>query len=92
MEPWPAVGAEAVAEMALGLRRRFFGANARPVLLLPGITLGLAFLRASLDLRLFPLLDVLSKLFVGLAAVLRSRRPRPSGIHDQSFAQPRFAI
>ena len=72
MEPWPPVGAEAVAKMTPSAGGRLLGANSWSVRLFPGVTLGLAFLRACLDFRLFPLLDVLGKLLVGLAPVLRS--------------------
>ena len=72
MEPWPPVDAEAVAKMTPSAGGRLLGANARPVLLLPGVTLGLAFLHARFYFSLFPLLDVLGKLLVGLAPVLRS--------------------
>ena len=88
MEPWSPVGTEAVAEVPLGLRCRFFGANSWSVLLLPRVTLGLAFLRARLDLRLLALLDVLGKLLVSFSTVLRPRRPRPRCVHDQAFAEP----
>ena len=88
MEPRPPVAPKSMAKVALGLRRRLLGANARPVLLLPGVTLGLAFLRARFYFSLLPLLDVLSKLLVGLAPVLGARRPRSSGIHNQAFAEP----
>ena len=88
MEPWSPVGTEAVAEVPLGLRCRFFGANSWSVLLLPRVTLGLALLRACLDFRLFPLFDMRGKLLVGLAPVLGARRPRPRRVHDQAFAEP----
>ena len=92
MEPWPPVGAEAVAEMTPSAGGRLLGTDSWPVLFLPGVTLGLALLCPRLDFRLFPLLDVLSKLLVRLAPVLRARHPRPRRVHDQSFAQPRVAI
>ena len=92
MEPWPPVTPKSMAEVALRSSRRLFGTDSWPVLLLPRITLGLAFLRARLDLRLLALLDVLSKLLVSFTPVLRARRPRPRRVHDQAFAQPRFAI
>ena len=92
MQEWSPVAPKSMAEVALGLRRRFFGANSRPVLLLPRVALGLALLRARLDLRLLSLLDVLGKLFISFTPVLRARRPRPSGIYNQAFAEPRFAI
>ena len=92
MEPWPPVTPKSMAKVALGLRRRFFGADARPVLPLPGITLGLAFFRPRRHFSLFPLLDVLGELLVGFTPVLRSRCPRPRRVHDQSFAEPGFAI
>ena len=89
MKPRPPVTPESMAEMALGLRRRLLGADAWPVLLLPGVTLGLAFLRTSLDLRLLPLLDVLRELLVRLSPVLGARRPWPRRVHDQAFPEPR---
>ena len=92
MEPWPPVAPKSMAKVALCLRSRFFGANARPVLPLPRVTLGLAFLGTRFYFSLFPLLDVLGKLFISFTPVLRARRPRPSGIYNQAFAEPRFAI
>ena len=92
MEPWPPVGAEAVAEVALGLGRRLLGTDSWSVLPLPRITLGLALLRPRFYFSLFPLLDVLRELLVCLASVLGARRPRPRRVHDQAFAQPGFAI
>ena len=88
MEPRPPVTPKSMAEVALGSSRRLLGANSWSVRLLPGVTLGLAFLRARLDFRLLPLLDVLSKLLVRLSPVLRSRSPRTSGIYNQAFAEP----
>ena len=88
MQPRPTVGAEAVAEVALGLRRRLLGTDSWPVLLLPRITLGLAFLRAGGNFSLLALLDVLGELFISFTPVFRSRRPRTSGIYNQAFAEP----
>ena len=88
MEPWPPVTPKSMAEVPLCLRRRLLGTNARPVLLLPRITLGLAFLRARFYFSLLPLFHVLRELFVRLAPVLGARRPRPRRVHDQSFAEP----
>ena len=92
MEPRPPVGAEAVAKMTPSAGSCLLGADARPMLLLPGVTLGLAFLCPRLDLRLLALLDMLGKLFISFTSVLGARRPRPRRVHDQSFSQPRFAI
>ena len=92
MEPWPPVGAEAVAEVALGLGRRLLGTDSWSVLPLPRVTLGLAFLGTRFYFSLFPLLDVLGKLFISFTPVLRARRPRTSGIYNQAFAEPRVAI
>ena len=92
MEPRPPVGAEAVAEVALGLGRRLLGTDSWSVLPLPRVTLGLAFLGTRFYFSLFPLLDVLGKLFISFTPVLRARRPRSRRVHDQAFAQPRFAI
>ena len=88
MQEWSPVTPESMAEVALGLRRRFFGADARPVLLLPRITLGLAFLRARFYFSLLPLFHVLRELFVSFTPVFRSRRSCPRRVHDQSFAEP----
>ena len=88
MEPWPPVGAEAVAKMASSAGGRLLSADARPVLLLPGVTLGLAFLSAGGDSSLLPLLDVLGELFVSFTPVLGARRPRPRRVHDQALAEP----
>ena len=92
MEPRAPVSAETVAKVTLSLRCRSLGTDSWSVRLLPRVTLGLAFFRARLDLRLLALLDVLRKLLVRLSPVLRSRSPRTSGIYNQAFAQPRFAI
>ena len=88
MEPRPPVTPESMAEVALGLRRRLLGTNTRSVLLLPRITLGLAFLCPRFYFSLLPLLDVLGELFISFTPIFRSRRPRSRRIHDQAFAEP----
>ena len=88
MEPRPAVTPKSMAEVALGSSRRLLSTNSRPVLPLPRVTLGLALLRARLDLRLLALLDVLGELFISFTPVLGARRPRPRRVHDQAFAEP----
>ena len=88
MEQRPPVTPKSMAEVALGSSRRLLGANSWSVRLLPGVTLGLAFLHARFYFSLFPLLDVLGKLFISFTPVLRARRPRTSGIYNQAFAEP----
>ena len=88
VQEWATVGAEAVAKMTPSAGGRLLGANSWSVLLLPRITLGLAFFRPRFYFSLLPLLDVLRELLVGLAPVLGARRPRPRRVHAQSFAEP----
>ena len=88
MEPWPPVTPKSMAEMTPSAGGRLLGANARPVLLLPGVTLGLALLSARFYFSLLPLLDVLGELFISFTPVLGARRPRPRRVHDQAFAEP----